>query len=137
MNAGMGPGAVTLLPMDGRPIGVFDSGLGGLTVVRALIDLLPDEHLVYFGDTGRYPYGPQPLDDVREYARQITSLLVERHDVKMIVVACNNASAAAELHPTTTSLTSWPMSSSVIWKAYLRTSPRGFGPYGKRPVSPK
>jgi glutamate racemase len=81
--------------MDDRPIGVFDSGFGGLTVARAMIDLLPGEDLVYFGDTGRYPYGPQPLDDVREYARQITALLVERHEVKMVVVACNTAAAAA------------------------------------------
>ena len=74
---------------------MFDSGFGGLTVARALIDLLPDEDLVYFGDTGRYPYGPRPLEEVREYARQITQLLVDRHNVKMVVVACNNASAAA------------------------------------------
>ncbi|HYE79890.1 MAG TPA: glutamate racemase, partial [bacterium] len=72
--------------MDDRPIGVFDSGFGGLTVARALIDLLPDEHLVYFGDTGRYPYGPRSLEDVRRFARQITSMLVARHDVKMVVV---------------------------------------------------
>ena len=81
--------------MDDRPIGMFDSGFGGLTVARALIDLLPDEDLVYFGDTGRYPYGPRPLEEVREFARQIARLLVDRHDVKMVVVACNNASAAA------------------------------------------
>jgi glutamate racemase len=81
--------------MDDRPIGVFDSGFGGLTVARALIDLLPDEDVVYFGDTARYPYGPQPLDDVRAYARQITEVLVDRHDVKMVVVACNTAAAAA------------------------------------------
>ena len=74
---------------------MFDSGFGGLTVARALIDLLPDEDLVYFGDTGRYPYGPRPLDEVREFARQITAFLIDRHNVKMIVVACNNASAAA------------------------------------------
>ena len=74
---------------------MFDSGFGGLTVARALIDLLPDEDLVYFGDTGRYPYGPRPLEEVRDFARQITQLLIERHDVKMVVVACNNASAAA------------------------------------------
>src|SRR5438309_6219427 len=74
---------------------MFDSGFGGLTVARALIDLLPDEDLVYFGDTGRYPYGPRPLDEVREFAREITALLVERHDVKMVVVACNTAAAAA------------------------------------------
>src|SRR5205823_12221947 len=74
---------------------MFDSGFGGLTVARALIDLLPDEDLVYFGDTGRYPYGPRPLHDVREFAQQITELLVAAHDVKMIVIACNTASAAA------------------------------------------
>jgi glutamate racemase len=74
---------------------MFDSGFGGLTVARALIDLLPDEDLVYFGDTGRYPYGPRPLDDVREFAGQITRVLRQVHDVKMVVVACNTASAAA------------------------------------------
>src|SRR3954469_8035938 len=74
---------------------MFDSGFGGLTVARALIDLLPDEDLVYVGDTGRYPYGPRPLDEVRQFARQITSFLVEEHGVKMVVVACNTASAAA------------------------------------------
>ena len=61
--------------MDDRPIGVFDSGFGGLTVARAVIDLLPEEHLVYVGDTGRYPYGPRPLDEVREFALQITTKL--------------------------------------------------------------
>jgi glutamate racemase len=81
--------------MDDRAIGMFDSGFGGLTVARALIDLLPGEDLVYFGDTGRYPYGPRHLDEVREFARQITAMLVERHDVKMVVVACNTAAAAA------------------------------------------
>src|SRR5436190_22523919 len=74
---------------------MFDSGFGGLTVARALIDLLPDEDLVYFGDTGRYPYGPRSLEEVRDFAHQITSLLVDTHDVKMVVVACNTASAAA------------------------------------------
>jgi glutamate racemase len=81
--------------VNDRPIGMFDSGFGGLTVARALIDLLPGEDLVYFGDTARYPYGPRPLDEVRDFALQVTRLLVERHDVKMVVVACNTASAAA------------------------------------------
>ena len=81
--------------MDPRPIGVFDSGFGGLTVARALIDLLPNEALVYVGDTGRYPYGSKPLEDVRSYAHEITKWLIEEHDVKMVVVACNTASAAA------------------------------------------
>ncbi|MGI8753213.1 MAG: glutamate racemase [Acidimicrobiales bacterium] len=81
--------------MDDRPIGMFDSGFGGLTVARALIDLLPDEDLVYVGDTGRYPYGPRPLDEVTRFAHQITTKLVQDHGVKMVVVACNTASAAA------------------------------------------
>jgi glutamate racemase len=81
--------------MDDRPIGMFDSGFGGLTVARAVIDLLPGEDLVYFGDTARYPYGPRPLDEVRGFALQVGRLLVERHDVKMVVVACNTAAAAA------------------------------------------
>src|SRR3989440_10657639 len=81
--------------MDDRPIGVFDSGCGGLPAARAMIDLLPAEDIVSLGATGRYPYGPRPLDDVRQYAREITSLLVERFDVKMVVGACNTASAAA------------------------------------------
>ncbi|MGH9125403.1 MAG: glutamate racemase [Acidimicrobiales bacterium] len=81
--------------MDDRPIGVFDSGFGGLTVARALIDLLPAEDLVYIADTGRYPYGPRPLAEVRDFAVQITTKLVVEHDVKLVVVACNTASAAA------------------------------------------
>jgi len=78
-----------------RPIGMFDSGFGGLTVARAVIDLMPHEHVVYIGDTGRYPYGPRPLDEVREFAHQIAWSLVKDFDVKAIVVACNTASAAA------------------------------------------
>jgi len=81
--------------VDDRPIGMFDSGFGGLTVARALIDLLPEEDLVYIGDTGRYPYGPRPLGDVTGFSRQITAKLVGDHDVKMVVVACNTAAAAA------------------------------------------
>jgi glutamate racemase len=82
------------MALDERPIGVFDSGLGGLTVVRALLDLLPAEHVVYFGDTGRFPYGPKPAEDVLKFSLEIADLLLERK-VKMIVVACNSASAAA------------------------------------------
>ena len=81
--------------MDSRPIGMFDSGFGGLTVARALLDLMPDEDLVYVGDTGRYPYGPRDLGEVREFALEITQHLLQNHDVKMVVVACNTASAAA------------------------------------------
>jgi glutamate racemase len=73
---------------------MFDSGFGGLSVARALIDLAPAEDLVYVGDTGRYPYGPRPLAEVRAYAAQIGRFLVAEHDVKLVVVACNTASAA-------------------------------------------
>lgn len=79
---------------DARPIGVFDSGLGGLTVVRAIMADLPREPLVYFGDTARFPYGPRPLDELRRFALQIARHLVAR-DVKVLVVACNSATAAA------------------------------------------
>jgi glutamate racemase len=85
------------MPLDERPIGVFDSGLGGLTVVRALLDLVPEERILYFGDTGRFPYGPKPASEVLKYSLEITDLLLAR-DVKMIVVACNSASAAALDH---------------------------------------
>lgn len=77
------------------PIGMFDSGFGGLTVAREVIDLLPGEDLVYIGDTGRYPYGPRPQDEVREFAREIAWSLVEDYGAKAIIVACNTASAAA------------------------------------------
>jgi glutamate racemase len=77
-----------------RPIGVFDSGLGGLTVLRALIDLFPDEPMVYFGDTARFPYGPKPADEVLKYALEIGDVLSER-DAKLLVVACNSAASVA------------------------------------------
>jgi glutamate racemase len=82
------------MPVPPRPIGIFDSGLGGLTVARALIDLLPGERFLYFGDTGRFPYGPKPADEVLKYALEIADLLVGE-SVKMLVVACNSASAVA------------------------------------------
>jgi len=81
--------------INNRPIGMFDSGFGGLTVARAVIDVLPHEDLVYIGDTGRYPYGPRSADEVREFAREIAWSLVHDHNAKAIVVACNTASAAA------------------------------------------
>jgi glutamate racemase len=73
---------------------MFDSGFGGLTVARALIDLLPAEDLVYLGDTARYPYGPRSLDEVRTFSRQIAHHLLDAHDVKLLVVACNTAAAS-------------------------------------------
>lgn len=80
-----------------RPIGMFDSGFGGLTVARAIIDLLPAEHIVYVGDTGRYPYGSKPQAEVAGYARQIARYLIDQHDAKVIVVACNTAASAIDL----------------------------------------
>jgi glutamate racemase len=80
--------------MSERPIGVIDSGLGGLTVLRALIDLLPDEPVVYFGDTGRFPYGPKPDSDVTKYALEMADLLTEQ-ETKLLVVACNRVSSVA------------------------------------------
>ena len=81
--------------MSDKPIGMFDSGFGGLTVARAVIDLLPNEHLVYIGDTGRYPYGNKPADEVREYARELAWSLINDFDAKLIVVACNTAASVA------------------------------------------
>jgi glutamate racemase len=80
--------------MSARPIGVFDSGLGGLTVLRSMIDLLPGEPMLYFGDTGRFPYGPKPHDEVLKYALEIADVLVAR-DAKLLVVACNSATSVA------------------------------------------
>lgn len=79
---------------DPRPIGVFDSGVGGLTVMRALIDLLPSESFVYFGDTARTPYGPKPADDVVKFSIEIGEMLHER-GVKFLVDACNTSTAVA------------------------------------------
>lgn len=81
------------LPRSG-PLGVFDSGLGGLTVVRALSDVLPAEHIAYLGDTARVPYGTRAPDTVIRYARSCARMLVDR-GVKALIVACNTVSAVA------------------------------------------
>lgn len=80
--------------VQSKPIGVFDSGIGGLTVVHALMKKLPHENIIYFGDTARVPYGPKSPRVVREYAAQDTEFLVSKN-VKMIVVACNTVSSVA------------------------------------------
>jgi glutamate racemase len=79
---------------DERAIGVFDSGVGGLTVARAIMDLLPNEPIRYVGDTARFPYGPRPLEEIRRFALEIAEHLVST-DVKMLVVACNSIEVAA------------------------------------------
>jgi glutamate racemase len=81
--------------LDERPIGVFDSGFGGLSVARALIDLLPGEDIVYVGDTARYPYGPRPADEVRAFSRELARYLVDDEKVKLLVIACNTAASVA------------------------------------------
>ena len=79
--------------MSDAPIGIFDSGVGGLTVARSILDQLPNESTIYIGDTARGPYGPRPLAEVREFALESLDFLVEQ-GVKAIVIACNTASAA-------------------------------------------
>ena len=78
---------------NSAPIGLFDSGVGGLTVARAVMDQLPGESLIYIGDTAHGPYGPQPIADVRAHSQRIADELVER-GCKMLVIACNTATAA-------------------------------------------
>lgn len=79
--------------MNDAPIGIFDSGVGGLTVARAVSAQLPRESILYIGDTARSPYGPKPIADVRKYSLEVLDTLVEQ-GVKMLVIACNTASAA-------------------------------------------
>jgi glutamate racemase len=80
--------------VDPRPVGVFDSGVGGLTVLHECLVTMPHEDFVYLGDHARLPYGPRPLDEVRRFAHEIGRYL-ERAGVKMVVVACNSATSAA------------------------------------------
>ncbi|MEO6604818.1 MAG: glutamate racemase [Aeromicrobium sp.] len=79
--------------MSSAPIGIFDSGFGGLTVARAVLDQLPHEPVLYLGDTARQPYGPKPISEVREFALECLDHLVDQ-GVKALVIACNSASAA-------------------------------------------
>ncbi|RXK88666.1 glutamate racemase [Chlorobaculum sp. 24CR] len=79
---------------SGSPIGIFDSGIGGLTVVKAMQAALPSERIIYFGDTARVPYGTKSQVTIRKYAREDTELLM-KHQPKLIIVACNTVSALA------------------------------------------
>ncbi len=80
--------------MKKQPIGIFDSGVGGLTVAHAVKQLLPGENLIYFGDTAHLPYGDKSAESIKYYSRRITEFLLE-HDSKVVLVACNSASASA------------------------------------------
>ncbi len=86
--------SMTIYENTSLPIGVFDSGVGGLTVLKAIREALPEENLVYLGDTARLPYGTKSPDSIARYATQASAKLLE-HDIKMLVVACNTASAVA------------------------------------------
>ncbi|MCX5853096.1 MAG: glutamate racemase, partial [Deltaproteobacteria bacterium] len=81
-------------PSPTQPIGVFDSGIGGLTVVRALMERLPFENIIYFGDTARVPYGVKSPETITRYAKEITQFLLQK-DVKLLIVACNTMAAVA------------------------------------------
>ena len=80
--------------VDQRPIGMFDSGVGGLTVLHECLVSHPNEDFIYLGDTGRFPYGPRRIEEIRSFAWQIASHLLSL-DVKLLVVACNSATASA------------------------------------------
>ncbi len=80
--------------MDNRPIGVFDSGLGGLTTVKQLISVMPNEDIIYFGDTGRVPYGNRSRETIIRYTRDDINFLL-KHNIKLIIAACGTASSVA------------------------------------------
>ena len=80
--------------MDNRAIGIFDSGLGGLTCVKKVMEIMPGENIIYFGDTGRVPYGTRSASTIVKYVRQDINLL-ESLDIKFIIIACGTASSAA------------------------------------------
>ena len=80
--------------MDNRPIGIFDSGVGGLTVAHAIKQILPSESVIYFGDTAHLPYGDKSAEAIKSYSKRITEFLLE-HNAKVVLIACNTASASA------------------------------------------
>lgn len=84
--------------MNSQSIGIFDSGIGGLTVANAISSLLPNEHLVYFGDSEHMPYGEKSPDLIQEFSVKITKYLIEEKNCKAVVIACNTASAVAYNH---------------------------------------
>src|ERR1041385_1564900 len=89
--------------MNNSPIGIFDSGIGGVSVLRAIRELLPNENLIYFGDNAHLPYGEKSMEEIRKFSEGVVNFLLEKK-CKIIVIACNTASAAAlkylrEIHP--------------------------------------
>src|SRR3569833_4516393 len=112
--------------LNSRPIGIFDSGMGGRTVMRALKAWLPNESLIYLGDTARLPYGTKSADTVTRYAVQASAALM-KHDIKLLVVACNTASAAA-LPTLTETLAPLPVVGVIApgAEAAVAAAPEGF-----------
>ena len=99
--------------MDSRPVGVFDSGVGGLTVLHECLVTMPHEDFVYLGDHARLPYGPRPLGEIRRFAREIATYLAAQ-DVKLVLVACNAAtSTAAQGTPSTSERRTAPPPSEI------------------------
>lgn len=105
--------------MTKRAIGVFDSGIGGLTVVRSLMERLPFENIIYFGDTARVPYGIKSVETINRYAAQITEFLMKK-DVKLLIVACNTMAAVA--HQTIVDLSNVPVA-AVAYKKIVEQVP--------------
>ncbi len=112
--------------MDNRPVGIFDSGLGGLTAMKALQELLPEENIIYFGDTGRMPYGAKTREQVRRMAVQNLELMAS-FDVKAVIVACGTISSNAP-----DILDGWPVPAFGVLKAGVSGMRRlrGTGPLG-------
>jgi glutamate racemase len=103
---------------NNNAIGVFDSGIGGLTVVRSLMERLPFENIIYFGDTARVPYGIKSVETINRYAAQITEFLIKK-DVKMLIVACNTMAAVA--YQTIIDLSSVPVLEVIDASARIAT----------------
>lgn len=115
---------------DPRPIGVFDSGVGGLTVARALMDLLPDERVIYLGDTARGPYGPREQSEIRTFTAENVDWLAAQ-DVKFVIAACNTATAAAlEVDPLTFDLPVLGVIEPAVETAIRATRSRRIGVIG-------
>ena len=111
--------------MDNRPIGFLDSGVGGLTVVRELLRQLPHEDVVYIGDSARAPYGPRPAEQIRDYTWQMVNFLLTKN-VKMIVLACNTATAVVwsdlagsfcshQINDPSKNWSDWDTDDSLVW----------------------
>lgn len=97
-----------------QPIGVIDSGVGGLTVAKEIMRQLPKENIIYVGDTKRCPYGPRPEEEVLQYTWELTNYLLENHHIKMLVIACNTATAIAWMTSSAASVYRWSESSSLV-----------------------